>query len=219
MAAEDHMNRSAMEEGFYSMKPKDDLDSLYTSGRLPKILKRTLEGPFSWQRRNETTLERTLNMPGLAPQWVAGLLAGGAMVHLSGKDIPLVEVLQMSTKQSFQDVRLPVDGLCWGAAQVARTPGDEPIVFAIATVKMSKGVVWQAQAALTGVWPSSVGMINAANALAGGPLTVERIAEVAAKVADEVDPRGDFLGSADYRRAMSVVLTRHALEMCLEGMN
>ena len=218
MTVEDRLTSTNMAEGFYSMKPEADLESIYSSGKLPETLSRTLEGPFSWQRRNETTLERTLNMPGLAPQWVAGLLAGGAMVHLSGKDIPLVEVMQKSTKQKYEEVRLAVEGLLWGSAQVARTPVDEPIVFAIATVKMSKGVVWQAQAALTGVWPSSVGMVNAVNDLAGGPLTKERIAEIAAKVADEVDPRADFLGSVDYRRAMAVVLTRYALEKCLEGM-
>jgi CO/xanthine dehydrogenase FAD-binding subunit len=33
-------------------------------------------------------------------------------------------------------------------------------------------------------------------------------------VEEEVTPRGDFLGSEEYRRAMAGVLTRRALEQC-----
>ena len=76
----------------------------------------------------------------------------------------------------------------------------------------------RAKAALTGVWQSSVGEVEAVAALAGGPLNLERIMEVSAKVADEVSPKENYLGSVAYRRAMAVVLTRKALEMCLDGM-
>jgi CO/xanthine dehydrogenase FAD-binding subunit len=38
---------------------------------------------------------------------------------------------------------------------------------------------------------------------------------VADGVVEEVDPRGDFLGSEEYRRAMANVTTRRALEECL----
>ena len=205
-------------EGYYRMVAASDLDSIYASGRLPDVLRGTLEGAFSWQRRNETTLERTLNMPGLAPQWVAGLLAGGAMALVEGKSIPLGEVLQNAAKQEIEAVDLPVEGLSWGMAQVARTPVDEPIVFAIAAVRMDEGVVTRARAALTGVWQTSMGESKAVNALAGGPLSMERIAAVSTKVADEVSPKENYLGSEEYRRAMAVVLTRKALEMCLDGM-
>lgn len=218
MQTEDQKQTSAKSDGFYCMNPEADLDSIYRSGSLSDVLRHTLEGAFSWQRRNETTLERTLNMPGLAPQWVAGLLAGGAMAHVEGKAIPLVEVLRTATKQSIKEVCLPIEGMLWGQAQVARTPVDEPIVFAIAAVKMRQGVVLQAQAALTGVWPSSVGLANAVAALAGGPLTPERISEVSAQVAEEVAPKENYLGSVEYRRAMASVLTRQALQMCLDGM-
>lgn len=202
----------------YRMAASSDLDSIYASGRLPDVLRGTLEGAFSWQRRNETTLERTLNMPGLAPQWVAGLLAGGALAQVEGKSLPLAEVFQNAAKQEIEAVDVPVDGLHWGVAQVARTPVDEPIVFAIAAVRMAQGVVMQAKAVLTGVWQVSVGEAEAVNALAGGPLNLERIAEVSALVADEVSPKANYLGSVEYRRAMAVVLTRKALEMCLDGM-
>jgi CO/xanthine dehydrogenase FAD-binding subunit len=42
------------------------------------------------------------------------------------------------------------------------------------------------------------------------------IRAVATAVEDEVEPEGDFRGSEEYRRAMAGVLTRRALEQCLE---
>lgn len=204
-------------DGYYRMETASDLDSIYASGRLPDVLRATLDGAFSWQRRNETTLERTLNMPGLAPQWVAGLLAGGAMVLVDGKMIPLAEVLMNASKQELEAVLLPVEDMYWGAAQVARTPVDDPIVFAIAAVQMKEGKVVQAKAALIGVWQSSVAEAKAVATLVGGPLNAERIVEVSAKVADEVEPKANYLGSVAYRKTMSTVLTRKALMICLEG--
>ena len=84
-------------------------------------------------------LERTLNMHGLAPQWVAGLLAGGAMAQVEGKTIPLSDVFQNAAKQEIEAIDVPVVGMYWGVAQVARTPVDEPIVFAIAAVRIGAG--------------------------------------------------------------------------------
>lgn len=219
MQVEEQFQGSAALDNFYCIQPEVDLDSIYSSGKLPEVLRHTLERGFSWQRRNETTLERTLNMPGLAPLWVGGLLAGGTLVVVNDKSIPLEEVLQLSTKQSYQKVCLPIRGLVWGEAQVARTPVDEPIVSAIAAVKIVQGVVMQVKVALTGVWPHSVGLVHAVDGLIGGPLSQEQIVAVSAKVADEVEPKADFLGSVEYRREMAVVLTRHALEMCLKEMN
>ena len=204
-------------DGFLKMEAVADLDSIYHSSGLPDVLRGTLEGAFSWQRRNETTLERTLNMPGQAAQWVAGLLAGGALVVVDGETLPLAEALQKPSKPAFEAVLLPVEGMSWGTAQVARTPVDDPIVFAIAAVQVKDGVVSHAGAALTGVWQSSVSEVKAVAVLEGSALTKEAIADAAAKVTDEVKPKANYLGSVEYRKAMSTVLTRKALEMCLEG--
>jgi len=205
-------------DGFLCMEATADLDSIYRSRGLPDVLRRTLDGAFSWQRRNETTLERALNMPGLAAQWVAGLLAGGALVVVDGETIPLAEVMGKASKQDVKALLLPIENMYWGMSQVARTPVDDPIVFAISAVQVKNGTVSQAKAALTGVWQSSVGEAKAVVALEGGSLNKEAIANAAAKVADEVNPKGNYLGSVAYRKAMSTVLTRKALEMCLEGL-
>jgi CO/xanthine dehydrogenase FAD-binding subunit len=52
--------------------------------------------------------------------------------------------------------------------------------------------------------------------LVGAPLDKERIRAVAAAVEAEVSPKGDYRGSAEYRRAMAGVMTRRALERCLQ---
>ena len=205
-------------DGFLRMEMAAGLDSIYGSGKLPDVLRSTLDGAFSWQRRNETTLERTLNMPGLAPQWVAGLLAGGALALVGGEIVSLADVLSHASKQEVEAVLFPGGDMFWGTAQVARTPVDDPIVFAIAAVQVKDGVISQAKAALTGVWQSSMGEAKAVAVLEGGALTKEAIAEAAVNGANEVAPKANYLGSVEYRKAMSTVLTRKALEMCLEGM-
>ena len=55
---------------------------------------------------------------------------------------------------------------------------------------------------ITGAWPEPLRLAEAAARLVGGPLDAEHIQAVAEAVEEEVAPQGDFLGSAEYRRAM-----------------
>ena len=65
-----------------------------------------------------------------------------------------------------------------------------------------------------GAWTEHARLAASVNLLTGGPLTDERIEQVAAAVAQEVVPLDDFCGSVEYRREMAAVLTRRALAMC-----
>jgi CO/xanthine dehydrogenase FAD-binding subunit len=197
------------------------LQSVMDSPACPSLLYGTLTGALSWQTRNETPVRRALRSPRVAPQWVAALLALGATVNLERGDdgpteVTLESLLQRRTEGKISALHVPLGGVerRWGQATVARTPADEPIVAAIAAVVVRGDVVRQARVALTGVWPGSVRLAEAAARLVGGPLDAERIQAVAAAVEEEVAPTGDFLGSAEYRRAMAGVLTRRALESC-----
>jgi CO/xanthine dehydrogenase FAD-binding subunit len=62
-----------------------------------------------------------------------------------------------------------------------------------------------------------VRLARAASLLIGGALDVAAIEAVASAVAEEVEPQGDYLGSVEYRTAMASVLTRRALNECLDG--
>jgi CO/xanthine dehydrogenase FAD-binding subunit len=98
---------------------------------------------------------------------------------------------------------------------VGRTPADDPIVAAVAAVRVNDDIVKEARVALSGAWSETAKLAEAPAALVGDPLDKDRIREVAAAVEREITPQGDYLGSEEYRRAMAGVLTRRALEACL----
>jgi carbon-monoxide dehydrogenase medium subunit len=202
------------------------LQAVVESAGCAELFRRTLTGSVSWQVRNRTTTGRVLTTPSAALSWFAALLALGAEVSVEGQGhVPVHQFLERRIKGRLQTLHVPVlgcdgtplRGICWGEARVARTPSDEPIVSAVAAVEGVPSAITRARLALTGVWARPVAMADAASLLVGGRLTAGRIRDVAAKVEAEVAPKGDFLGSAEYRRAMAGVMARRALEECLKG--
>jgi CO/xanthine dehydrogenase FAD-binding subunit len=188
-------------------------------------LHRALTGAISWQTRNETPIRKALTSPRIAPRWVAALLALGAVVIVEGDERPeeilLEALLQQGGKRNAITLHVPRSrpGRKWGEAHVARTPADEPIVAAVAAVEMEGTIVRQARVALTGVWSKPAWLAEAASQLTGHLLDEDNIRAVAQAVEKQVTPKGDFLGSEEYRRAMAGVLTRRALERCLHQEN
>ncbi len=183
----------------------------------------SLTAVASWQIRVETPVRRALTSPRVAPRWVAALLALGASVTVSGgsgsREVELALLLESRAAGRVLALHIPPGGVGrrWGQACVARTPADEPIVLACAVVEMDGQTVQQARAALTGVWPQPVRLARAPSQLVGGGLDEASIQAVASALMQEVEPRDDYLGSAEYRRAMAGVLAWRALEQCLGG--
>jgi CO/xanthine dehydrogenase FAD-binding subunit len=185
----------------------------------PPLLSRVLKTIHSWQIRNETSVRRTLTVSQLMPQWVAALLALGAFVTIEGEDgtedVELEILIRRQVTGEIATLHVPSqDDACWGEARVARTPSDDPIVAAYAVVKPHNGLVEEARIALTGASSRPVWLADASNALLDRPLNEEAIEDVVAAIEDGAQPQGDYLGSAAYRRAMALVLTRRALEAC-----
>jgi len=207
--------------GVWSVDADAPLQAILDGPESPLLLRQALTGVLSWQIRNQTSIGRTLTSPRLAPQWVAALLALGATVTVEGDeglaDVPVEALVERRAAGRVSALHVPLVGSehRWGAARVARTPADEPIVAAVAVVGMDGDVVRQARVALTGVWSGPVGLARATDRLVGVPLDQPCIRAVANAVEDEVAPEGDFLGSEEYRRAMAGVLTRRALEGCV----
>jgi len=194
------------------------LQSVLDNPECLPLLRQALTGPISWQTRNETSVQKALTSPRVAPQWIAALLALGATVSVEG-DAGLEEspLAVGAGSPRPHTLHIPDEGgRRWGEARVARTPADDPIVAAVAVVEMAGDTVRQARVALTGVWPEPVRLAQAAAQLVGNPLDEANIWAVAEAVEKEVAPRGDFRGSEEYRRAMAGVLTRRALEQCLQ---
>lgn len=211
-----------VEDGVWTVEPEASLQSVLDDPACPGLLRRALTGVHSWQVRNETHVERTLRASQLMPQWIAALLALGATITLDGGDdeeeVALVKLVRRETTGDITALHMPLPGsaMRWGEAHVARTPSDDPIVAAFAVVETEDGAVAAARIALTGVWSEPVRLAEAANGLVGEALSEEAIREVAAAVEKGVEPVEDYLGSEAYRRAMAGVLTRRALEACLE---
>ena len=205
----------------WSVDADASLQSALDGPECPPLLRPTLTGALSWQTRNETPVRRALRAPRVAPRWVAALLALGATVPVEEAggptEVPLESLLQRRVEGEVLALHVPPGSpdRRWGEAHVARTPADEPIVAAVAVVDLNGSTVQAARVALTGVWSEPVRLAEASACLVGGPLDEPSIRAVAEAVEQEVAPRGDFLGSEEYRRAMAGVLTRRALESCL----
>ena len=54
------------------------LQDMYEAPDSPDLLRQTVSGSISWQKRNGTTVAEAVYSPNLAPQWIAVLLALGA---------------------------------------------------------------------------------------------------------------------------------------------
>jgi len=198
------------------------LQSVLEAENTPELLRWALQRCFVWQRRNDTeVLQATLSMD-QGPMWASALLAWDAQILFdSGETATLDAYIKRDVKPEGRAeavlIQPQTESLRWGHGDVSRLPTDVPIVGAVAVVEMDGDVVKTARVALTGVWHRTADLADAAGQLAGGPLNAESIAAAAQAIADEVTPPNNYLGAADYRRAMAAVTSRDALTQCLEG--
>jgi len=209
-----------MKELTWRVSTDASLQAVLDDPACPPLLSQVLASIHSWQIRNETTVGRTLQASRLMRQWVAALVALGAVVTVErdgeAVDTALDEFLRRWVKGTVTTLAIPhqSDGW-WGEAHVARTPSDDPIVSAFAVVRASNGVVEDARIVLTGVSADPAWLAPSPPDLLGQALDTGRIQRAASAIENEVQPEGDYLGSEEYRRAMAGVLTRRALEACL----
>jgi CO/xanthine dehydrogenase FAD-binding subunit len=210
-----------MVQGTWRISADASLQAVLEDPACPPLLSRVLGTIRSWQVRNETTVNRTLTSSRLMPHWTAALLALDAVVTLEGddgsQDVALESLVRRQKKGKATSVRVQRrEDLRWGDAHVGRTPSDDPIVAAYAAVWGTNGVIDDARIVLSGASSEPVWMADVADALVGRPLDGESVQEAVSAVMDEAEPAGDYLGSEAYRRAMAGVLTRRALEACVE---
>jgi carbon-monoxide dehydrogenase medium subunit len=91
------------------------------------------------------------------------------------------------------------------------------IVNCAAGVSLGGGSeIAKARIALGAVAPTPIRAYKAEQLLQGSMVTPELLAEAAAMAATETSPIGDLRASADYRRKISAVLVRRALENAIE---
>jgi len=103
-------------------------------------------------------------------------------------------------------IPLPRSGDAVAFEKVSRTPADEPIVCAAVKAKIEGGALREVRVALGGVGSKPQRLPTTEQVL-----ETQSLEPVVQRIAEEIDPPSDFLGSAEYRRAMARVLVRRAI--------
>lgn len=122
-------------------------------------------------------------------------------------------VTSIADDELLTDVRLPWLGGDWetGFSEFSRRAGDFAVVAVASAVRLVDGHIAEARIGAAGVGAVPVRLTQAEAALAGQPLGPDAIDAASEIAGEEVDPRGDIHGSADYRRDLVRALTRRAL--------
>ena len=205
-------------DGMLKVFPVVTLDELFVDTDCPAVIKESIGRAAVWQVRNETTIEKAVSAPSLLPELTIGLLAMDVQVLLDdGTKVPMAEFVQKSGKRSKMAALLISDKRCVATARLGVSPTSEPIVAVAASVAVSDGKVKDMCVALTGAWSGRKWLAESVQSFKGTELSRLDVVQVADAVAKEVKPKGDYLGSVEYRRTMAGVLTQQALETCLKG--
>ena len=106
----------------------------------------------------------------------------------------------------------------WGFREVCRRDGDFALVGAIALLRLDgDNVCREARIAMFGVGDGPARIPGAEAALVGRAVDADARAEAATLVSQAVDPGSDIHASAEYRKEVSGVMARRALEDAVSG--
>jgi carbon-monoxide dehydrogenase medium subunit len=153
----------------------------------------------------------------------------GAAIVVQGtkgaREIPAREFFQdylttaMRSDEILTEVRFPtsLEGTGVSFQELVRRKGDFAIVAAAATVRLGPGGVCDdVQLALAGAATTPINVSEAARGIVGKRPTPELIRETANAACQGIEPSGDLLASAEYRRAMAPIYARRALTQAFE---
>lgn len=176
-----------------------------------------------WAIRNMGTVGGNLFAPPPAGDLAAALLALDATVTLMGKNgertLPLADFFTgfMATAvepgEIVTGVRVPLpEGRAVFFKHARKSSNTPSIVTVVAHLVMDGDTVGQARIALNGVGPHPLRARAAEAALTGQPLDATSIEAAAEAAASESEPFTDAIASEWYRRKMTRVFVRRALE-------
>lgn len=195
----------------------DTLETLYSHPLCPEIIKKSLSNEVSWHKRNEYKIGNGIKW---SPHYAAALYVCEAILITSEGEEYIASYMEKQAPISkIKEIKLPIDnGLKkFGEAHVRRTPSDNPIISALASLTIENNIIKHAVLALYGVWDEGVQLSKVTSSLLGKTPTEDLITSVAHEVKSEVKPKDNYLASAFYRREMAEVLTKRALLQCLSN--
>ena len=122
-------------------------------------------------------------------------------------------ITAIADDELLTEVRLPWLGADWetGFSEFSRRAGDFAVVAVASAVRMADGRIVEARIGAAGVGAIPVRLAQAEETLVGQPLDSDAIGAASDVAGQEVEPRGDIHGSADYRRDLVRALTKRAL--------
>ena len=200
--------------------------------------------PLVWQAYRQVATPRIRNIATVGGGLAHGdpsqdppptLIALGASVTLTSaggqRVVPVEDFLldyyetDVKPGEILTDVFIPEAPAGSGAAYLKflpRTADDYATVAVAAVLTPGEGpggvkVCQDLRIALGAVGITAIHATQAEDILRGQPLTEENIRAAAATVKDVVDPLDDYRGSANYKREMSEVFTRRAIQQALEN--
>lgn len=175
--------------------------------------------------RNQATIAGTLisEPDGILAVALLALDAQVTLMEKTTRTITLAEFLRELResreirKSLVTEITVPMTNPRASLHIVARTPSDKPIVSVIASAQILRSaqnnqVAREVRIALGGVGEIVLRASAAEKILEGQALTEASIEQAANLAAQGLSPRGDFRGSAEYRKEMAIVLTRRAMK-------
>ncbi len=190
------------------------------------ILARAASTCGSVQNRNMATLGGNVANASPAADTATPLLALDAEVVLADArgrhKVPMAALYSglrktLLGKALLIEIVIPATprGGRWSFQKLGRTEGDISLVNVAAGLQLdSKGRAKWVRIALGAVAPAPIRVVSAETLLVGRKVDESALIEVCEEVAREVRPITDVRASAEYRREMSRVLVRRALEEC-----
>ena len=175
-------------------------------------------------QRNATTLQDVLFGYATYFDLLTALLALDAQVTVRGKQKRVVPLGQFFSKEnravlSNQEIaaefsaKLPGGDVGASLQRLALTDGDAvAILHVVAVLKMAGKKCVDARLAVGGGLPAPIRLSTLEQELTDKPLDAALVESVCAKVAGLIQPVSDGRGSAQYRKLISGVLVRRALE-------
>lgn len=182
----------------------------------------------SWSIRNMATVGGNLFTPPPGGDVAVALLALDASVTLAGprgqRVLPLAAFFtgfltnQLASNELLVEIRVPIPTGPTAYIKFGRKHANTPAVVTVAIrLEWDTGRVGAAHIALGGVGPHPIRARQAELGLAGTSLAADAIAAAASAAAQECEPFTDGIATEWYRRRMTRLFVKRALEQLAPG--
>ncbi len=208
-------------------KLQDIVESPIIAAKAP-VLAEAVNEMASWQIRNVATIGGNLCNASPAADTAPPLLVLNArlrLVSLEGeREVPITEFFLGPRKtvlkkdELLKEIIVPYErGAGTSFIKLGRRNAFTLSVVAVATlVKVRNGIFDDVRVALNSVAPKPVRAVSVEKFLRNREINMNAIEEGAKRVLQDISPISDVRASADYRKEMSVVLTKESLLKSLE---